>query len=211
MALFLDLTISIKDPRRCFPAHTSLRRPHNLNAGNRLYKREKSRRFLIFNTSGRLPFFLQSKCASMMSHKVKLSLTNCLPYYCTGKYSPFVSQSRSLSSSLSSSGFGSPSERTMVSISWKLFWNSKSVQWSKLQCPHSFLILERTSLALVWTRVWKTDALSRIPRTADRSHELSNPANGHIFALDLLISQLINFRILRLDAIQELFFLETRR
>ena len=51
MALFLDLTISIKDPRRCFPAHTSLRRPHNLNAGNRLYKREKSRRFLIAELS----------------------------------------------------------------------------------------------------------------------------------------------------------------
>ena len=93
-------------------------------------------------------------------------------------YVPLVSQSWSLSRCLSSSAFASPSERTMVSISRKVFRNSSSVQWSKLQCPHSFRTSERTFLALVWIRDWKTDALSRIPNTADRSHVLSNPANA---------------------------------
>ena len=92
-------------------------------------------------------------------------------------YLPVVSQWWSSSSCLSSSAFASPSDRTMISISWQLFWNSTSVQWSKLQCPHSFLTLVRTSLAMVWIRVWKTDALSRIPNTSFRSHVLSNPTN----------------------------------
>ena len=123
----------------------------------------------LFNTTKRLHFF-----QSTNEWVCPVKLTDASE---RTSYLPDVSQWWSSSSFLSSSASASPSNRTMVSIGWKLFLNSSSVQWSKLQCPHSFLTLERTSLALVWMRVWKTDALSRIPNTAFRSHVLSNPTN----------------------------------
>lgn len=111
-------------------------------------------------------------------------------------YSPFCFQSQMSLRTLVSSALGSPSERSKFSMSWKHFWNSGSVQWSKLQCPHSFLTSERTSLA--WGRIpcaKKIDALSRIPNTPDRSHVLSNPAHKR-YQADELIKHLNIFNCL---------------